>query len=345
MLGNTHFYNRTIRKLVVSFGSIFNDIEVRRYKQDGSTPSKERFKVPLVYGPKEKYLTLITSDPTNTKSIGVLVPRISFSLDGLAYDMSRKQMSTMQNFSYTDAEGLKTQFLPIPYNFDFSVSIYVRNTEDGTQILEQILPFFTPDFTVTVNLNPEMNQKYDVPIILNSVSTAIDYEGDTSTTRLIVWDLSFTVKGFIFPPVKGGLDEDGEGNGTGINGRRGVIRRANANIYLSSTDAQSAQKVYVDSANGFGVFATGEVVRASNRDLIGKVSYFSNNATGMLVVEDLTDFLRAGDILVGDYTNAKYTISTVDLTPYRTVSIVVEPDPITANVDDDYGYTETIVEY
>ena len=169
---------------------------------DGLT-AKEVTKVPLSYGAKEKYLTRITSDPTLTKSINTVVPRMSFDLVGMSYDTTRKQISTLNNFAPNSSTGLKTQYVPIPYNFDFNLSIYVRNTEDGTQILEQILPFFTPDFTVTVNLNPEMTQKYDLPIILNSVDTTVDYEGDLTTTRLIVWDLNFTVKGFIFPPVKG----------------------------------------------------------------------------------------------------------------------------------------------
>lgn len=225
MLGNAHFYNRTIRKVVVAFGTIFNDIELIRYTKDGLT-AKERFKVPLTYGPKEKYLTRITSDPVLTKSIGVHVPRISFNLDGLSYDMSRKQVTTLQNFAAGSSTSIKTQYLPIPYNFDFSMSIYVRNTEDGTQILEQILPFFTPDFTVTVNFINDMNKKYDMPIILDSVTSSVDYEGDMATTRLIIWDLSFTAKGYIWPAVKTGE----------------VIRQSNTNLYFANTNLNNSIK-------------------------------------------------------------------------------------------------------
>lgn len=201
MLGNEHFYNRTIRKVVVAFGTLFNNIDIVRFQKDG-TPQL-RMKVPLSYGAKEKYLTRLTSDPTLTKSINTLVPRMSFNLDSINYDISRKQQTTLQNFSYTSASGVKTQYAPIPYNFDFSFSIYVRHTEDGTQILEQILPFFTPDFTVTVDFVNSMCQKYDMPVILNSVTNNTDYEGDMVTTRLILWDLTFTAKGYIWPPVKG----------------------------------------------------------------------------------------------------------------------------------------------
>jgi hypothetical protein len=221
MLNNPHFYNRTIRKVVVSFGTIFNEIYVHRFNKSGE--EQQRFIVPLSYGAKEKYMTRIMSDPNLTKSVNIVLPRISFNLDGMNYDLSRKKQSTLQNFSYTTANGLASQYAPVPYNFDFSMSIYVRHTEDGTQILEQILPFFTPDFTVTVNFIDGMCQKYDMPIILNSVTNNTDYEGDMMTTRLITWDLQFTAKGYIWPPVKtnngrgliGQYSDVGGPNGTG----------------------------------------------------------------------------------------------------------------------------------
>jgi hypothetical protein len=216
MLSNPHFYNRTIRKIVVAFGSMFNDIEVVRFLKDG-TPT-ERFKVPLSYGAKEKYITRITSDPSLTKSIATVVPRISFNLEGLSYDASRKQVTTLKNFG-NGGGTFSSQYAPVPYDFNFTMSLYVRNTEDGTQILEQILPFFTPDFTVTIDFIPSMNQKYDMPVILNSVNSTVDYEGDMMSTRLILWDLDFTAKGYIWPAVRS----------DSTNGK--IIRYANTNFY------------------------------------------------------------------------------------------------------------------
>jgi hypothetical protein len=206
MLNNPPFYNRTIRKIVVAFGTMFNDIFLQRYNLDG-TLKKEIFKVPLSYGSKEKYITRITSDPNLTRSVQTVVPRIAFEMTGIAYDNSRKQSSLTRNFALDANKALNAQYVPVPYDFNFSLSIFVRNTEDGTQILEQILPFFKPDYTLTVDFIPDMDQKYDLPIILNSVSPTTDYEGDMMTTRLIIWDLEFTVKGYIWPAVKkpGGL--------------------------------------------------------------------------------------------------------------------------------------------
>lgn len=220
MLKHPHFYNRTIRKTVVAFGTIFNDIEIIRFTKDGDP--RERMRVPLSYGAKEKYITRLSSDPTLTKSIATLVPRMSFNLDSISYDTSRKQISTIRNLGNLTGGTVNTQYAPIPYNFDFSMSVYVRNTEDGTQILEQILPFFTPDFTVTVDMIESMDQKYDIPVILNSVTSNVEYEGDMLTTRLIVWDLTFTVKGYIWPPIKSG----------------NYIRSANTNIYQPTSNVK-----------------------------------------------------------------------------------------------------------
>jgi len=231
MLRSPHFYHRTIRKIVVAFGTVFNDIQLIRF--DKNKNPKEKFIVPLSYGSKEKYLTRINSDPNLTKSMAITVPRMSFNMNNISYDSSRKQVSTIKNFAKgATLQTVRSQFVPVPYNFDFSLSIYVRNTEDGTQILEQILPFFTPDFTLTVNFIPEMQQKYDMPIILNSVSSEIDYEGDMSTTRLITWDLDFTVKSYIWPSVSSGS----------------YIRRANTNILLTeNTTSLTANSTNVSS--------------------------------------------------------------------------------------------------
>ena len=331
MLNNPHFYNRTIRKIVVAFGSMFNDIQLVRYSKDGLT-AHDITKVPLNYGAKEKYIVRINSDPTLTKSIATTVPRMSFDLVGMTYDTSRKQQSTLQNFAFGSSK-MKTQYVPVPYNFDFSLSIYVRNTEDGTQILEQILPFFTPDFTVTVDFIKEMDQVYDMPVMLNSITPEVDYEGDFMNTRLIIWNLTFTAKAYIWPPVNSPT------------GNKGLIEQANVNIYTESTNLE-AQKVFVDYANGTsGYFTTGEDIGVINKDTTGKVLYFSNTSTGQLVVTDLNQRLNIGDKLVGLYSNAHFTIKTVDTSPAKVVAIVITPKPAGANVDTAYGFEEIFTEW
>ena len=326
MLGNAPFYNRTIRKIVVAFGTVFNDIYLVRYTKDGLT-AKETIKVPLNWGAKEKYITRLTSDPTLTKSIATTLPRISFDMTGMSYDSSRKLPTTMRNFSANNSTTVKTQYVPVPYNFDFSLSIYVRNTEDGTQILEQILPFFTPDFSVTVDFVPSMDPKYDMPIILNSVSNEVDYEGEMMTTRMIIWNLEFTAKGHIWPPVKTGK----------------IITTANTNLFIQPNSLLE-QQVYVDFANGVGRFSDSETLRVDGKDVYGTVAYFSNVSNGILVVQSLNDYLEVGDVVRGDFTGATFTIKTADKTPLLLSTINTRPKPLNAEPDDEFGFSETITD-
>ena len=193
-------------------------------------------------------MTRITSNPNLTKSVNTVVPRMSFNLDGLSYDVSRKKQTTLQNYSYTQQNGVSSQYAPVPYSFDFSVSIYVRHTEDGTQILEQILPFFTPDFTITVDFIDSMCQKYDMPVILNSVTNNTDYEGDMLTTRLITWDLNFTAKGYIWPIVRKNKGLIGQYSDVGGDDGTGGYGAAIVNIYgdTNSDEKLVTYKVQAD---------------------------------------------------------------------------------------------------
>ena len=194
----TYFYHQISRKMVVAFGSLFNTIEVRRTNSAGSVI--ETLKVPLAYGPKEKFLTRISADPELNPGVALTVPRMGFELTALTYDGVRK-LNTMGRNVAAGTTGLKKQYNPVPYNWDFSLYVYVKNAEDGTQILEQILPFFTPEFTVTMNLVSSMTEKRDIPLVLNAVSSEDTYEGDYATRRSIIWTLSFLMKGFLYPNV------------------------------------------------------------------------------------------------------------------------------------------------
>ena len=194
----TYFYHQISRKMVVAFGTLFNNIEVR--KTNSSDEVTEVLKIPLSYGPKDKMLVRISSDPNLNPKVALTVPRMGFELTALSYDGMRK-LNTMGRNVKTGTTGLKKQFNPVPYNYDFSLYIFVKNAEDGTQILEQILPFFTPEFTFTMTLVSTMGIKMDVPLILNSVTSEDTYEGDFATRRSIIWTLGFVMKGYLFPDV------------------------------------------------------------------------------------------------------------------------------------------------
>ena len=202
MLGST-FYHQTIRKYVAAFGTLFNDINVERKNSSGTVV--EKIKVPLAYGPKQKHVLASQETTAVARQTATRTPRMGFALTGVAYDSVRKLNTVGRNVAANTAAGtstLMTQYNPVPYNFDFTLFILVKNAEDGTQILEQILPFFTPEFTVTINTIPEMGIKADTPIILNSADVSDEYEGDLDQRRTIIWTLSFLLKGYIYPDLK-----------------------------------------------------------------------------------------------------------------------------------------------
>lgn len=351
MLG-THFYHRIIRKCVVAFGTLFNNITVVRYTKDGTT-SKERFKVPLNYAPKEKFIYKILQDPNLVKSVAVSVPRMSFEITGFEYDAARKQQTTLMNFAGSStATNLKRQYVPVPYNINFSLSVYVRNHEDGTQIIEQILPYFTPDFTMTVNFVNEMGRKYDFPVILNDINQQIDYEGDELGTRLITWTLSFTAKIWIFGPVKEsamiiGIPKDPIGNTYGEPGNT-YTGGATVHIY-NDLNRAPVQKLYL-SPNGTNIanvkFVQSEVVRAKANNLYGYVESFDAN-TRILMISQSNGIFKPGMFVTGDYSNAKWNVSAQAVTSANTLMVTFSTiqDPITATIGDYFGFDDTITEY
>lgn len=343
MLGTSQYYNRSIRKIVVAFGTLFKDIQLQRYSKDNNT-KYEIFTVPLSYSSKERYLTAITSSPDLLKSINVTVPRITFELTGMSYDPSRKQQSLIKNFAKNVYNRLDSQYVPVPYDFNFSMSIFVRNIEDGTQIAEQILPFFKPDFTVTVDMIPNMDQKYDMPVILNSVNMTTEYEGafNEGTTRLIIWDLEFTVKNYLWPALSANTSVIGAFSNT-----TNRFGQANTNIFID-TQNRDAQKIFVDFANGNNYFTTAETFRVDRDgtdEITGKVIYFSNSSSGIMIVGELDQLLKANDVITGDYSGAQYTVSSVDISPLKAVAIVTTAVPANTAPDDDFGFIDTITEW
>ena len=158
----TYFYHQTSRKMVVGFGTLFNALEVQR--TNSSDEVTEVVKIPLSYGPKDKMLTRISSDPSLNPKVALTVPRMGFELTSMTYDGARK-LNTINRNVKKGTTGLKKQFNGVPYNYEFALYIFVKNAEDGTQILEQILPFFTPEFTFSMTLISSMDIVHDLSLI------------------------------------------------------------------------------------------------------------------------------------------------------------------------------------
>ena len=200
MLGQS-FYHETIRKVIVAFGTMFNDIQLVR--KDSSGNIIQTMKVPLAYGPREKFLVRLRDDADLSKQVAITLPRIGFEIQNLAYDATRK-LNRVQKFKKVKSgrtRTLESQFMPVPYNLDLQLYILAKQSDDSLQIIEQILPFFQPDYTVTINDMAEMGIKRDVPVVLNSISYEDDYIGDFESRRALIYTLGLTAKFYLYGPV------------------------------------------------------------------------------------------------------------------------------------------------
>ena len=198
MLG-TQFYNQAVRKTVISFGTLFNNIELKK-TVDGQVLETE--KVPLAYGPKQKFLYRLQGNPTDGRKVAITLPRIYFEMTGIDYDASRKTPATQKYKTVINENGneVRTQYVPVPYNISFEVGILCKSQDDGLQILEQILPFFQPSFSMSLKFIPDMDEVRDVAVVLNSVDFDDDWEDDFSTRRSITYTMQFTAKSYIYGP-------------------------------------------------------------------------------------------------------------------------------------------------
>jgi len=196
-----YFYHEILRRTVISFGSLFNNISIKHTNSDNETVSV--IKVPLAYGPTQKFLARINQSPNLSKPVQMTLPRMSFEFIGLTYDSTRKSTTT-QTFikkSETDGSEIKKAYLPVPYNMQFELSIMTKLNDDALQIVEQILPYFQPSYTMTVDLVDTINERRDIPVILENITMQDDYEGDFNTRRVLIYTLRFSAKTYIFGPV------------------------------------------------------------------------------------------------------------------------------------------------
>lgn len=222
MFGHGPYYFSTIERMVTYFGTLFNDLYITRTDAEGDVT--QLIKVPLVYAAKDKMLAKLMEDPDIDKQSAITLPRMSFEFMDLIYDNSRMLPSIQKTarIDNTNANKLRRQYTPVPYNFDFSLYIYVKNSSDGRKIVEQILPFFTPEWTATVNLIPEMGETKDIPIVLINVGFTDQSDGSFTDRRAIIWTLSFTVKGYLYGPVVS----------------KPIIKLANTQFFVPSTDTE-----------------------------------------------------------------------------------------------------------
>ena len=229
------FYHSTIRKGIVAFGNMFNNIYIDR--RDSNNDVVQTLKVPLSYSPRQKFLARIEaiSEADSRRDVQIILPRMAFEMLSIEYDPTRRISLVQQNRAVNATTNtVNAQYAPSPYNIQVALYAYVKNQDDGLQILEQILPYFNPDFNLTINAIPQLNIKNDLPILLNDISYEDQYEGDFTQRRAIIWTLNFTLKLNFYGPIE----------------RKGVITSVNVDTFNNLDLTERIQQYTVSLADG-----------------------------------------------------------------------------------------------
>jgi hypothetical protein len=282
-----YFYNEILRRTIIGFGTLFNSIEVQ---QENSV-----LRIPLAYGPTQKFLARIEQSPDLNKPTAITLPRMSFEFTGLTYDPSRK-VTTTQTFIAKDKDDgteSKKSFMPVPYNMQFELSIFTKLNDDALQIVEQILPYFQPSYNLTIELVDQIKEKRDVPIVLESVTMQDDYEGDFSTRRVLYYTLRFTAKTYLFGPTSTATKD--------------IIKRATVS-YLTGTDTTNTTREITYSATARALKSyTNNVVTTLAQDITATTKTFEvADATG--IKADKYIFIGDEELFVRSKTDNKITV-------------------------------------
>lgn len=323
-------HNDVIRKIVLAFGNLFSQVPIVRYKND--TEEFERFIISLIYAPKEQYVHRLNDDPELDSKVQVVIPTLSYEMMGMRYDSSRKQITNIKNFSH-GTDGTLSQYNPVPYDFDFDLNLYARTFEDAHQVVEHIVSYFTPDYTIKVNLIPSMGIVRELPIILNSIDRDIEYEGDReSSTRRIIFSFHFTVKGFIFGKTSDVSDK--------------LITHTITNIYnkINVGDVFT----FALANTGTGVYKSGELVyQGASVNLStasAKVVHY-DSTNNLLQIKEVQGNIVSSYPLIGSQSGASYRYTSYSPAPGKVVRIDTTVDPVGANVVSNWTANTVITEY
>ena len=330
MLG-TYYYHEIIRKTIIAFGTIFNQIHIRHKDESGNSISDMR--VPLAYGPTQKFLARLRQQSELNKPIQITLPRMSFEMVSISYDPSRKTNIT-QTFKACDNGTIKKVFMPVPYNIGFELSILCKLNDDALQIVEQILPYFQPAFNITIDLVDAIGEKRDIPVTLDSINFQDDYEGDFSTRRSLIYTLQFTAKTYMFGPIAESTE--------------GLIKKVQVDLF-SDTDIRTARREmrYV-------------VTPQAKKDYDGDASAYLNtdvnNASLILQVSNTSPFSVNDRIIIGseimlvtgivdsDTLNVQRGYDNTNASSHltgTTINRLTAVDDALVEADDDFGFNES----
>ena len=326
MLGQ-YYYHEILRKTIISFGTIFNDIHIRH--RDGAGKETSDLRVPLAYGPMQKFLARIEQQADLNRATQITLPRMSFETTNIAYDATRKGGIT-QTFKASDGSKLRKVFMPVPYNVGFELNILVKLNDDALQIVEQILPYFQPSFNLTIDLISVIGEKRDIPIVLDNISFQDDYEGDFSTRRALIYTLNFTAKTYLFGPVSDSSE--------------GLIKKVQVD-YHASVDTENARRELRYSAtpqarqdynNDNTTELKEDLTKAKTRMDVGDTSSL---AVDMRIIIDkeimkIKQIVDANTIIVF---RGYDTIAATHLTG-ASIDVLTAADDALVEPDDDFGF-------
>ena len=330
MLGQ-YYYHEILRKTVIAFGTVFNDIHIRHRNGQGQEISDLR--VPLAYGPMQKFLARLEQQADLNKAVQITLPRMSFETTNIAYDATRKGGIT-QTFKASDGSKLRKVFMPVPYNIGFELNILVKLNDDALQIVEQILPYFQPSFNLTIDLISVIGEKRDVPIVLDNISFQDDYEGDFSTRRALIYTLNFTAKTYLFGPVSDSSE--------------GLIKKVQVD-YHASVDTENARRELRYSATPQALKDYDNDNTTVLRSNISKTkTRFDVTATsaltvGMRIVIDkeimkVKEIVDANTIVV----NRGYQSVAATHIENASIDVLTAADDALVEPDDDFGFNGVI---
>jgi hypothetical protein len=326
-----YFYHEILRKTVIGFGTLFNNIEIRQTNNQGEVVSV--LKVPLAYGPIQKFLARVEQQPNLNTPVQITLPRMSFEFTGLSYDTTRK-LTTTQTFlskSTTDSTDIRKTYMPVPYNMDFDLNIMTKLNDDMLQIIEQILPYFQPSYTLTVNLIDSIGEKRDIPIVLDNISMEDTYEGDYSTRRALIYTLKFTAKTYLFGPVSSGVSKD-------------IIERVSLGFVSGDTRSTSRDLTYSATPTATKNY-TGEVTTTLTNDVeigttaieVADSSNISTNSYFTLNNETLYVSKKTGNIL--SVIRGSYNTAITNHVAGTEVKLITNADNSLIEFGDDFGFS------
>jgi hypothetical protein len=330
-----YFYHEILRKTVIGFGTLFNDISIKHTNSSGEVVSV--VEVPLAYGPTQKFLARLEQSPNLNKTVQMTLPRMSFEFIGLNYDPTRKVTSTqtfLTSLSSDRSESRKA-YMPVPYNMQFELSIMTKLNDDMLQIVEQILPYFQPSYNLTINLVDDITEKRDVPIVLDGITMSDDYEGDYSTRRALIYTLRFTAKIYLFGPVSSVTND--------------IVKKVTIGYVAGSSDARSLKTRERDVSYSVEPRATKSythtVVTTLAEDIDNLVKSFTlNDASSissgdyiMIGSEEMKVSSKSADTITVERSTDGSTLSNHVLG--SDVKLITDADNAQIEIGDDFGFS------